>query len=259
MNLITSQSGDNSGEHHDQKKQVVFGGNVGPSGSEWAHLERDGRTILLTWRSKDAHTTSCSTVPPGPCAKASNARADFVGTGRYVIGRGTEQYGNMVACVIDRRDASCISGRRDGYSIVVRTGQVIGQGQVVFSCAGDLNSGDMLVDGAASHMLGNGLATHDQLEPVGASTLNRAYPNPFSATTTFAYRVASPAAIEVGVYNVAGRMVKLLASGTQAAGTYTVTWNGSDDAGVRMAPGIYFLKSRVGAESTVTRLIYVAR
>ena len=65
--------------------------------------------------------------------------------------------------------------------------------------------------------------------------------------------------VEVGVFNVAGRLVKTLASGSQAAGTYTVTWDGSDDSGVRMAPGVYFLKSKVGGEQIVSRLIYVAR
>ena len=67
------------------------------------------------------------------------------------------------------------------------------------------------------------------------------------------------ASVDVGVYNVAGRLVKTLAAGSQAAGTYTVTWNGSDAAGVRMAPGVYFLKSKVGSDQTVSRLIYVSR
>jgi flagellar hook assembly protein FlgD len=53
--------------------------------------------------------------------------------------------------------------------------------------------------------------------------------------------------------------VKTLAAGSQEAGTYTVTWDGSDAAGVKMAPGVYFLKSRVGADQTVNRLIYVSR
>ena len=43
------------------------------------------------------------------------------------------------------------------------------------------------------------------------------------------------------------------------AGAYTVTWNGSDASGVRMAPGVYFLKSKVGSDQTVSRLIYVSR
>ena len=77
---------------------------------------------------------------------------------------------------------------------------------------------------------------------------------------TYAYRVdGSSAAVEVGVYNVAGRLVKTLASGSQAQGTYTLTWNGTDDAGVQMSPGVYFLKSHVGGSSNVNRVIYIAR
>ena len=48
-------------------------------------------------------------------------------------------------------------------------------------------------------------------------------------------------------------------SGSQNAGTYTVTWDGSDASGVRMAPGVYFLKSKVGGDQIVNRLIYVSR
>ena len=82
----------------------------------------------------------------------------------------------------------------------------------------------------------------------------------FSTATIYNYRVVgASSAVEVGVYNVAGRLVKTLASGSQPQGTYTVSWNGTDEAGVRMAPGVYFLKSRVDAESNVNRIIYLAK
>jgi flagellar hook assembly protein FlgD len=94
----------------------------------------------------------------------------------------------------------------------------------------------------------------------GTALLNRAVPNPFSGSTAFSYRVADGGSkVDVGVYNVAGRLVKTLASGSQDAGVFTVTWDGTDAAGVRMAPGVYFLRSRVGNESNVSRVIYIAR
>jgi len=90
--------------------------------------------------------------------------------------------------------------------------------------------------------------------------LNRAVPNPFVGSTSFAYQVPDGgAAVDVGVYNVAGRLVKTLARGTQSAGVFTVTWDGSDASGVKMAPGVYFLRSRIGDQQNVTRVIYVAR
>jgi len=81
---------------------------------------------------------------------------------------------------------------------------------------------------------------------VGVALLNRAYPNPFSGSTNFAYKVAEGgASVDVGVYNVAGRLVKTLAAGPQSAGTYTVTWNGSDASGVRMAVGHDWTRARL--------------
>ncbi len=91
-------------------------------------------------------------------------------------------------------------------------------------------------------------------------TLDRAVPNPFSSSTSFAFRVPDGgAAVDVGVYSVAGRLVKTLANGPQGAGIVTVTWDGTDNGGVRMAPGVYFLRSRIGSESNVTRVIYISR
>jgi len=90
--------------------------------------------------------------------------------------------------------------------------------------------------------------------------LNRAVPNPFTGSTSFAYKVPDGGGmVDIGVYNVAGRLVKTLAQGSQAPGVFSVTWDGSDAAGMKMAPGVYFLRSRVAGETNVTRVIYVSR
>ena len=237
----------------------------GPTGNEWEHVYRDGRTILFNWHSHDAHVIACSVVPPGPCSPpAINTRADFVGTGKYSLGSGSrEEDGNMVAYIIDHKEGACNKNNRDEYSIVVRKGLVIGEGQVVFQTSGEIDCGNLQIHETPARLFGSGTVPSGSEVPQtteSVALLNRAYPNPFSGTTTFAYRVdGQSAAVEVGVYNVAGRLVKTLASGSQAQGTYTVTWNGTDDAGVRMSPGVYFLKSHVGATSIVNRVIYIAR
>jgi hypothetical protein len=253
-------------------KQNTFGGNSsplhdggGPSGNSWEHIHRDGHTILFNWHSWDAHVIACSVVPPGPCSpKAINTRADFVGTGKYSIGSGgREEDGNQVAYIIDHNEGSCNKGTRDEYFITVRKGLVIGEGEIVFSVGGYTDCGNLQIHETPARLFGQGAGTTlpgNEAGSQGVALLNRAYPNPFSASTSFAYKVAEGgSSVEVGVFNVAGRLVKTLASGSQAAGTYTVTWNGSDDAGVRMAPGVYFLKSKVGGDQIVNRLIYVSR
>jgi hypothetical protein len=259
-------------ENGDQKghKQSTFGGNAspehsggGPTGNSWEHVYRDGKTILFNWHSPDAHVIDCIDVTPGPChPKGTVTRADFVGTGSYSIGAGgRDQDGNMVAYIIDHTEGACNKNVGDYYSIVVRTGLVIGAGDIVFQTAGTIDCGNLQIHQTPASLFG---PTTLPVGEIGAQTsvalLNRAYPNPFSGSTNFAYRVANAnTRVDVGVYNVAGRLVKTLAAGTQSEGTYTLTWNGADDAGVRMASGVYFLRSRVGNDSTVERVIYLAR
>ncbi len=54
--------------------------------------------------------------------------------------------------------------------------------------------------------------------------------------------------VQLGVFDVSGRRVAVLASGRMSAGTYQKAWNGSDDGGARVRPGVYFYRLRAGNE-----------
>jgi len=259
-----NENGDNKGH-----KQSTFGGNSspahtggGPTGNEWEHVYRDGRTILFNWHSHDAHVVACTDVTPGPChPKGTVTRADFEGTGLYSIGAGgRDQAGNMVAYIIDHTEGACNKNVGDYYSIIVRDGLTIGSGTVVFQTEGTIDCGNLQIHQTPASLFGAGLQPGASLATSSVALLNKAYPNPFSGSTTFAYKVATAGtSVDVGVYNVAGRLVKSLDSGVKTDGTYTLSWNGTDGAGMKMAPGVYFLRSRVGAESSVERVIYLSR
>jgi uncharacterized repeat protein (TIGR01451 family) len=96
---------------------------------------------------------------------------------------------------------------------------------------------------------------------LSGAQLYRAVPNPFAASMSFGYEVPSgeAQAVEIGVYNVAGRLITRLASDVQSPGRYTVRWDGRDASGVSMAPGVYFLRSKVGQAESTTRLLKVAQ
>jgi hypothetical protein len=77
------------------------------------------------------------------------------------------------------------------------------------------------------------------------------YPNPFRQATAIRFNLAKPSLVDIGVFDLAGRLVKRLAAESMAAGPHFVTWDGNDAAG-RMAPaGIYLyrLVTPAGAES----------
>ena len=61
----------------------------------------------------------------------------------------------------------------------------------------------------------------------------------------------------MGVYNVAGRLVRTVATGTYPAGVHDVSWNGKDERGRTVAPGVYFLRAITGERTDVRKVVVV--
>jgi hypothetical protein len=98
-------------------------------------------------------------------------------------------------------------------------------------------------------------------QPV-AYTLFPNYPNPFrmnsaSATANIAYWLSSPATVKLEIYNILGQRVQTLVAQTQAAGIYTVRWDGIDAAGQFAASGIYFCRMEVQKVVQTQKLLLV--
>ena len=81
------------------------------------------------------------------------------------------------------------------------------------------------------------------------------YPNPFSPSTTIKYSLFSDMNVQIDVRDILGRTVKRLVSGFQSTGVYTVTWDGTNDSGVRMASGMYFYISDMGDSIEMKRMV----
>ncbi len=72
--------------------------------------------------------------------------------------------------------------------------------------------------------------------------LGRNYPNPFNPKTTIAFDLPRTAQVELTVFDVTGRRVSTLVADQLPAGRHDVTWTGLDDAGRRVASGMYFYR-----------------
>jgi hypothetical protein len=90
--------------------------------------------------------------------------------------------------------------------------------------------------------------------PAGRFSLS-AMPNPSRSTTTFLVesRVAGPQ--ELTVSDVLGRVVRRLDSGWFAAGRRELLWNGFNDSGDPVAPGVYY--ARLSGQGAVVKLSVV--
>jgi Ca-activated chloride channel homolog len=70
--------------------------------------------------------------------------------------------------------------------------------------------------------------------------LHQNYPNPFNPSTTIRFELPTDGHVTLKIYDLSGRLVKTLLSGDQYAGAHTAVWDGSDDAGRKVAAGVYF-------------------
>jgi hypothetical protein len=96
--------------------------------------------------------------------------------------------------------------------------------------------------------------------PLGADGLElyRPVPNPFSYGMRMAYAVASAGErVSIGVYDLAGRLVRTLADDVQSPGRHLVTWDGRDEQGTRMRAGVYFVHARIGDHARQVRVTFL--
>ena len=70
------------------------------------------------------------------------------------------------------------------------------------------------------------------------------YPNPFNPGTTIKYQLPKSTEVSLKIYNLLGQLVKTLVDEKQAAGHYTVRWDGRDNNRRQVASGVYFVSLR---------------
>ena len=75
-----------------------------------------------------------------------------------------------------------------------------------------------------------------------AVTLRNNVPNPFNPLTAIKYSLDAPTEVRLGVYDVQGRLVRVLDAGLKIAGEHTLTWDGCDGAGRALSSGNYFCR-----------------
>jgi hypothetical protein len=88
-----------------------------------------------------------------------------------------------------------------------------------------------------------------------AVRLGQNVPNPFNPVTTIVFELPREGTAEVGVYDVSGRLVKVLADGEYPDGEHKVLWNGRDTDGREVASGVYFYKMKSDGFEAARKMI----
>jgi hypothetical protein len=77
-------------------------------------------------------------------------------------------------------------------------------------------------------------------------SLEQNYPNPFNPGTTIEYSVPRRSIVRIDVFNLLGQKVRTLLDREQPAGSYTITWDGTNTTGQPVSTGVYFYRFQAG-------------
>jgi len=76
--------------------------------------------------------------------------------------------------------------------------------------------------------------------------LGSGYPNPFTYNTTIPYGLPVACQVKVLILNSHGKTIRILCNKRQLPGTKTICWDGTDESGRSVPPGIYFVSIEAG-------------
>ena len=101
-----------------------------------------------------------------------------------------------------------------------------------------------------------------QAPSVTETFLAQNYPNPFNPETWIPYALVSESDVTIRIFNMQGVLIRRLDLGHQDAGFYlerdeAAHWDGRNDAGERVATGIYFYTISAGEFTASRRMLIV--
>jgi hypothetical protein len=88
-----------------------------------------------------------------------------------------------------------------------------------------------------------------------ANGLYGSAPNPFVQSTKIRYGLKQEASVTLTVFNVLGQSLRTLVDQKEVPGGHMVVWDGRDDLGSRVSPGVYWYRLRAGSYTSVKRTI----
>jgi photosystem II stability/assembly factor-like uncharacterized protein len=81
------------------------------------------------------------------------------------------------------------------------------------------------------------------------------FPNPFNSNTQIRFSLPGHSRVRLRIYNVLGQIVRTLLEEDLPGGAYAENWDGLNDAGLRVATGIYFYELQSGDFSKVRKMM----
>jgi len=82
-------------------------------------------------------------------------------------------------------------------------------------------------------------------------------PNPFISSTKISFSLPETSQIELNIFNLKGQLVKSLYSGVSSS--KTLVWNGKDENGKELTPGVYFCNLIMNGKTQETKKLILMK
>lgn len=97
----------------------------------------------------------------------------------------------------------------------------------------------------------------DPTQTPHSARLISAYPNPFNAGTRIEFELDHAEAVQLIIYDAAGKKVKTLHSGFHSEGQHTLRWDGENDEGRLISSGVYLVRLQTSGSSSSKKILYL--
>jgi hypothetical protein len=81
------------------------------------------------------------------------------------------------------------------------------------------------------------------------------YPNPFNPATNISYHISQPGLVSIDIYNVQGKRVHEIYSGTKTAGTHSINFNGKNNLGRELSSGFYICHIKYNSQVKTVKML----
>ncbi|MCF7885495.1 MAG: T9SS type A sorting domain-containing protein, partial [Candidatus Marinimicrobia bacterium] len=89
-------------------------------------------------------------------------------------------------------------------------------------------------------------------------TLNlKYYPNPFNSQLKIEFEVPNERHINLSIYDIRGHKIKTIVNDKLDQGAYQKIWDGSNEDGLKVSSGIYFLRVMTNNKNIIKRIVFI--
>ena len=128
--------------------------------------------------------------------------------------------------------------------------QVTGCGFII----DDVNYSDYLYSSLFDCISASTLGSENEINPT-VFKLYQNHPNPFNPTTKIRYQLAKNSHVKISIFNMMGKLVKILADEVQSSGFRSIKWNGKNSDNDKVSSGVYFYSIQSGEFQATKKMI----